>query len=106
MLDVRYRGFKLENNMITKEQAYTIAEEYLKKESVGYTFIGPIDKIFYEKEHIIPIGEREGETQETYSVGFGEIWGEEIRILFIIINATTGNIIYIITPHKYIIPNN
>lgn len=35
MLDVRFRGFKLENNMITKEQAYTIAEEYLKKSLLG-----------------------------------------------------------------------
>lgn len=92
--------------MITKEQAYTIAEEYLKKESVGYKFIDPIDKIFYEKEHVLPIGEKEGEIQEVYRVGFGEMWGEEVRILFIIINATTGDIIYIITPHKYIIHND
>ncbi|KAB2913642.1 MAG: hypothetical protein F9K23_16595 [Bacteroidetes bacterium] len=90
--------------MITKEVARKLAEEYLKQNSRDFTFIDSNDKIYFEETHVIPFGAKLGEVHSTYSIGFGEVWGDEVKVSFVMLDAKDGAILYLITPQKFVNP--
>lgn len=94
--------------MITKEEALRKAKEYLDKSKIEYSsisnnangigFVSKDDERYFQESY----GKYEGKRINWYSVGFGQIWGIEERSLFVHINADTGELMYILTPHGYI----
>ncbi|WP_428743402.1 hypothetical protein [Tenacibaculum sp.] len=92
--------------MITKEEAYKIALEVLKKKSIEYSSIDDVKDIRFESkeelEYPIPVGKFKGEKIDLFIVTYGEYWGLEERSMFIDINAETGEALYITTPHDFI----
>lgn len=92
--------------MITKEEAYNIALEVLKKEKIEYSSIDDIQNIKLKlKEDLlypIPIGKFKGQKIDVFKVSYGEYWGMDERSMFIDINAKTGEALYITTPHGFI----
>ncbi|MBL1221445.1 hypothetical protein JET18_11375 [Chryseobacterium sp. L7] len=87
--------------MITKEEAYKKAKEYLDKSNTQYITIDS-DSIKLEENEVVSYGKNEGNKLNIFSVCFGQLWGMEERSMFVDINADTGEILYIMTPHGYI----
>lgn len=87
--------------MITKEEAYKKAKEYLDNSKTQYTSIDS-KNIRHEKEEVVSYGEHEGEKLNLYSICFGQLWGLEERSMFVDIDADTGKLLYIMTPHGYL----
>jgi hypothetical protein len=89
--------------MINKEDAYKIAQDYLKRKNRTYTTLNPIEKIQFEANEKILHGQRRGQIDSTYTVGYGVIWGVNVeKTVFIIISATTGEVLYSLSPHGWI----
>ncbi len=86
--------------MITKEEVYKKAKEYLDKSKTQYTTID-VDSIKFEENETVSYGKYEGNKLNIYSVCFGQLWGMEERSIFVDIDAETGEILYIMTPHGY-----
>ncbi|SRR5690554_1097441 len=93
--------------MITKEEALKSGKEYLDKKNIKYSSICQksedvgfvsIDDDRYRPQNY---GKYKGKRINFYSIGFGQIWGMEERSLFVHINADTGELLYILTPHGY-----
>lgn len=93
--------------MITKEEALKKAKSYLDKAKIEYSSINEnsenIGFVSADDERYLPqsYGKYKGKRINFYSVGFSQIWGIEERGLGLYINADTGELLYIITPHGY-----
>jgi hypothetical protein len=90
-----------QDKMITKEHAREIAEKYLKAQRRDYTSIHPVSKVDYFEGKEIPIGEKKGQHLAVLAVGYEEIWMDNPTLLRIYIEASTGEVLYTITPHGY-----
>lgn len=88
--------------MITPQQAFKIAENYLKEKKRVFTSINSveeIEKFGLFKEMEILYGVKEGQFIDTYVVGYGAPWGMDARAMGIRIDANTGEVLYTMGPH-------
>lgn len=88
--------------MITKEKAYQIARNYLQTKKRKYSSIDPLSKVMFIPKEKIPYGENKGKIEDVYSISYGQIWGTEEKSMFITILASTGDVLYTISPHGYV----
>ena len=89
--------------MITKEKAKEIVEEYIKSKNISYTKLSDdVNKITLYKNKKIAFGGREGEITDLYAYGYLAMWTQEEKYFGVYVDANTGELLYIITPHWYI----
>jgi hypothetical protein len=88
--------------MITKEQARAIAEEHLKPENNGDLSIDGPEAVTYYPNKLVSHGKRMGQSLDVYMVGYEEKWGYDKRRFGLFVDAHSGEVLYIITPHGYI----
>lgn len=87
--------------MITKEQAFTRAEAYIKKRGRRYDLIDNLRIRLTENEKI-DYGKLEGELRDIWAVPY-EIEGYDVPFnYFIIIDAETGKVLYTIGSMVYV----
>lgn len=80
--------------MITKEEARTIAIDYLKYKERDYEEVLGVERIALMSDTKILYGERAGEMAELYSVCYLIEWGHDYKSQFIKIDAHTGEVLY------------
>jgi hypothetical protein len=88
--------------MITKEQAITIVEAYLKLRNREYTTICTPEKMAYWENKKILHGKYEDQDMNVFSVNYGVMWGGEERSSFVYLNAETGEVLYSLNSHGWI----
>jgi len=89
--------------MITKEKVKEIVEKYIKEKNISHTkLLDDVNKITFYKNKKIAYGEREGEIADIYTYGFLAMWTQEEKNMGVYIDAKTGELLYIMTPHWYI----
>ena len=88
--------------MITKEQARARAEKYLSDKEITYVSIDKADQINFMRGREIVYGPKKGIIADLYIVGFEQKWGLETRLLGIYLDANSGEILFLITPHSFI----
>ncbi len=88
--------------MITKEQAREIAEKYLGERKRTYTSLSQVEQIGFWHNRDILYGKYKDQLMDVFSVQYGEMWGNEERGMYVIIEAVTGEVLYSISPHGWI----
>jgi len=89
--------------MITKEKVKQIVEKYIKDKNIPYTkLLDNIDKITLYKNKEIAYGKREGEITDIYTYGYMAMWTQEEKYMGVYVDANSGELLYIMTPHWYI----
>ena len=80
--------------MITKQEARTIAIEYLAFKQREYEEVLGEETITLTPNHKVLYGDRAGEIKDTYSVCYLIEWGLDFSSCFIKIEADTGDVLY------------
>ena len=88
--------------MITKEEVITITTDYLNQRNRKYTDIDSAEEVIFRPEQKVMYGKKKGQLMATFTIGYGEQWGTEIRSMFVEIDAESGEVLYSISPHGWI----
>ena len=89
--------------MITKEKVKEIVEKYIKEKNISHTkLINDVEKITLWKNDKIQHGKREGEITDVYVYRYLDMWVQEEKGMNVFVDAHTGELLYIMTPHWYI----
>ncbi|MEC4004908.1 hypothetical protein OX283_009595 [Flavobacterium sp. SUN052] len=89
--------------MITKEKVKKIVEKYIEEKKVSHTrLVDDAEKITLYKNKKIAYGGREGEIADLYAYGYLAMWTQEEKYFGVYVDAHTGELLYIMTPHWYI----
>lgn len=89
--------------MITKEKAIEIAKKFLTDKNIDYVRLS--NKVELQEEEI-PFGIFKNEKRNIYSIAYF-MEGYQNDILHdIVIDAEKGDVIFIMTPHRFIEPQD
>jgi hypothetical protein len=89
-------------NRISREQARNIALKYLAEKKRDFEDVDQVSDQNFFAADLVTFGEKKGQSRDVWSVGYGVLWGFEIRTHFINIDAETGEVLYTISPHGYL----
>ena len=89
--------------MITKEKVKEIVENYINEKNISHTkLLDDVEKIALWKSDKIAYGKREGEITDVYIYRYLAMWTQEEKGMNVSVDAKTGELLYIMTPHWYI----
>nr|WP_294935169.1 hypothetical protein [uncultured Flavobacterium sp.] len=89
--------------MITKETVKEKVEKYLKEKNISYTkLLDDANEITLYQNREIAHGAREGEFTDIYAYSYFAMWTQEEKRMGVYVDAYTGELLYIMTPHWYI----
>lgn len=86
--------------MIAKEKIKEKVEKYLKEKNIQYTKLATdVNKITLWKNDEILWGKRKGEIIDIYTYPYLAMWTQEEKYMGVHVDAKTGELLYIMTPH-------
>jgi len=89
--------------MITKEKVKEIVEKYIEDKNIPHTqLIDDIEKITFHKSKKIAYGIREDDILDVYIYRYLAMWTQEEKGMNVFVDANSGELLYIMTPHWYI----
>ncbi len=89
--------------MITKEKVKQIVEKYIKDKNIPHTkLLKEANEVRFKKDKEIAHGEKEGEIKDVYLYRYLAMWTQEEKGMTVYVDAHTGELLYIMTPHWYI----